>query len=344
MMLIWRKMRLLLALGFLSSCALAMASEPIALAPEDGLLILQNGEVIAGKITQSGNRFYVALPHGELRLRAEDVALRCKDLRDGYQKKRAALAGTRAEEHHDLAQWCLHHGLLDEAETEIRHAATIDRGHPKLKLLARRLELARATPAETRPAPAAAQPPASDAADLEQLTRSVPAPVMQRFTTTVQPLLVNSCASGSCHGVASKSSFTLTKIRGQGDRARRQTLRNLMAVMEIIDQKRPLESQLLTQPIEPHGGGKAPIFTARNSRQYYELFEWVRLATGGDRPDSVAQRQRSTALGSHAGATEDPGIEPATFDEPLEDDAAPAEATEDPYDPEAFNREFGTAE
>jgi hypothetical protein len=335
-------MSLLLAPALLAICAFGVASEPIALAPEDGLLVLKNGEVIAGKITQSGNRYYVALPHGELRLRSEDVALRCKDLPDGYAKKRAALAGNRADEHHELAQWCLNQGLLDEAETEIRHAATIDRGHPRLRLLARRLELARTKPVKAAPT-AVIVSPMNAGPDLEELGKSIPLPVLQKFTTTVQPLLLNSCANGNCHGVASKSSFTIAKIRGQGDRARRQTLRNLMAVLDQIDRQQPQKSPLLTKPIEPHGGGKAPIFTARNSRQYYELYEWVRHATGGNRSLPESPSREATALNANPDTMTDEEVEAAAFEE--SETLAPAETTaEDPYDAEEFNREFGGAE
>jgi len=328
-------------LGVLALLCLALsarAAEPIALAPEEGILILQNGEVIAGTITRSGNRYYVALPNGELRLRAEDVALRCKDLAEGYQKKRAALQGTRVEEHLELAQWCLSQGLLDETETEIRYAASIDRGHPRLRLLARKLELARTKP-EVRAPIVAPPPPASDAEALEALTKSVPAPIMHRFATTVQPLLTNSCATAACHGVSGKSTFTLAKIRGQGDRARRQTLRNLMAVLEQIDRQRPQESPLLTKPIEPHGGGKAAIFTAKNSRQYYELYECVRLVTG-ERPPTYATASPAPPGGQEAEVATDGDIEQAAFATDGEEGAV-GESEENPYDPEAFNRGAG---
>lgn len=324
-----------IALLCLGLSAFLRAAEPIALAPEEGILILQNGEVIAGKITQSGNRYYVALPNGELRLRAEDVALRCKDLAEGYAKKRAALNGTRVDEHLELAQWCLSQGLLDETETEIRYAATIDRGHPRLRLLARKLELARTKP-EVRAPIATTPPPASDAEALEALTKSVPAPIMQRFATTVQPLLTNSCATAGCHGVSGKSTFTLTKIRGQGDRARRQTLRNLMAVLEQIDRQRPQESPLLTKPIEPHGGGKAAIFTAKNSRQYYELYEWVRLVTG-ERAPTYATVSPAAAGSREADVATDVDVEQAAFEADVEEGSG-GESEENPYDPEAFNR------
>lgn len=328
--------------------AVGRSAEPIALAPQDGVLILQNGEVIHGKITQSGNRYYVALPHGELRLRAEDVAVRCKDLQDGYTQKRAALRGTRAEEHLDLAQWCLNHELYDAAETEIRYAATLDDGHPRLRLLARKLELARTTP-EKLPAVPAPPTPTTDVAELDRLTKSVPSPVLQRFTTTVQPLLLNTCATTGCHGVAAKSKFTLTRLRGQGERVRRQTLRNYLAVMEQIDAKRPLESPLLTQPIEAHGDAKTAIFTHKNSRQYYELFDWVRLTTGGERPATLAAKPKKPAEGkaTKTPPAEDNAVEQVSFEEEIETGAEPEAETPaavDPFDPEEFNREFGGKE
>ncbi len=324
----------------------AWSAEPIALAPEEGLLILQNGEVIRGKITQSGNRYYVALPHGELRLRAEEVALRCKDLQEGYEKKRSALRGTRAEEHLELAQWCLHHELFDAAEAEVRQASLLDTDHPRIRLMTRRLELARSAP-KMPSAIAIAPPPTNDHAELDRLTKHVPAAVMQKFTVSIQPLLVNSCATTGCHGIGAKSEFTLTKVRGQGDRARRQTQRNLLAVLEQLDLRRPQESPLLVQPIAPHGGRTTPIFSRQNSRQYYELYEWARSATGGNRATGVASRNGNAGATAPSGESDEPltddVVEQVDFASEVETDAEPAPEA-DPFDPDEFNEQFGSTE
>lgn len=334
MILSWRAIPVLLVAVTLTGLS-AWSAEPIALAPEEGLLILQNGEVIRGRITRSGNRYYVALPGGELRLKADDVALRCKDLREGYAKKRAMLRNPRADEHLELAQWCLQHALLDEAEAEVREAARLDADHPRIRLLARRLELARAEP-EAKPLAVVGAPLAADHAELDRRTRELPAEVMRRFTATVQPLLLNSCAATGCHGVGAKSEFTLTKVRGQGERARRQTQRNLLAVLEQLELQRPQESPLLVQPIAPHGGDVKAIFTRQNSRQYRELYDWVLLAAGGDERMNLAAQRISAP---RAVAAEPGEIEQVAFEE-----EAPTEETPDPFDPEEFNREFGTGE
>lgn len=322
----------------------AWSAEPIAMAPEEGLLILQNGEVIQGKITQSGNRYYVALPNGELRLRAAEVALRCKDLQEGYEKKRQALRGMRAEEHLELAQWCLQHELLDAAEAEVRQAGVLDADHPRIRLMTRRLELARSV--RTKPATAAVAPPPNDHAELDRRMKNVPAAVMQRFAISIQPLLVDSCATSGCHGIGAKSDFTLTKVRGQGDRARRQTQRNLLAVMEQLDLRRPHESPLLVEPIGSHGGSTTPVFSRQNSRQYYELYEWARLATGVEAKSEVRSRKGNTGPGPDAESPSsqvDDHVEQADF-EVVRDGEDDPSAEADPFDPHEFNEQFGSSE
>lgn len=332
MILSWRAIPVLFLAAVPCVSMIAWSADPIALAPEQGLLILQNGEVIEGRITQSGNRYFVTLPGGELRLKAADVAIRCRDLREGYEKKRALLRNPRADEHLELAQWCLQQGLLDEAEFELRQASRLDADHPRIRLIARRLELARAEP-ENKPLPVVGAPRAANHAELDRRSKQVPPGVMQKFAATVQPLLLNSCAATGCHGVGAKSEFTLTKVRGQGDRARRQTQRNLFAVLEQLDRRLPHESPLLMQPIEPHGGGVTAIFTRQNSRQYHELYEWVRLATGaGERMDLAARRAAPADAPQASGE-----IAPVTFEEDVPDDASQP----DPFDPDEFNREFG---
>src|SRR4051812_8229843 len=98
-------------------CA-SLRADDAALAPQDGLLLLRTGGVVSGRITRAGDRYYVAVPDGEIRLKASEVDLVCRDLEDGYSRKRAAAVGHGAEGHLDLCQWCLREGLLDHAKQE----------------------------------------------------------------------------------------------------------------------------------------------------------------------------------------------------------------------------------
>ena len=66
-----------LALATLAAIAVAQTS----IAPEPGVLVLRNGQVLAGAITRAGDYYVVSQGEGsELRLSATDVELWCGSL------------------------------------------------------------------------------------------------------------------------------------------------------------------------------------------------------------------------------------------------------------------------
>jgi len=79
---------IVLALG-----GIARAEPPLNLEPQQGVLLLTNGQVLRGKVTQAGDYYYVALEHGEIRVRAGDVELFCHDLDEGYRRRCEAIQG-----------------------------------------------------------------------------------------------------------------------------------------------------------------------------------------------------------------------------------------------------------
>ena len=52
--------------------ATAQAEEPV-LGPRQGVLLLRNGELIEGKITEAGDRYDVAVEDGEIRIKRSEV-------------------------------------------------------------------------------------------------------------------------------------------------------------------------------------------------------------------------------------------------------------------------------
>ncbi len=77
------RLSILAAASLLAAAAGAIlsAQEPAGVpSPQDGVLLMRNGQVIEGKISPAGDFYYVALPSGQLRLRASDVELVCRDI------------------------------------------------------------------------------------------------------------------------------------------------------------------------------------------------------------------------------------------------------------------------
>jgi hypothetical protein len=268
--------------------ALAIADDAsLKVSPQPGVVLLRNGQVLSGKVTEAGEEYYISLPSGEIRLKASQVEMVCRDLREGYERKRSRIDPARVQDHLDLAMWCLWQKLFDEATGEIAESRKINERHPRIALVERQLKLAQEQPQHGDHKTDSGDGPTAD--DLDRLMRGMPPGTIETFANTIQPLLLNTCASGGCHGAQSETSLRLLRTQLGKTSSRRFTQRNLHAIVELIDRADPPASPILTIPVGPHGNAKAPIFTNREVVQYRQLVNWVmRVANGApELPPSV---------------------------------------------------------
>jgi hypothetical protein len=255
----------------------------------DGVLLLRSGRVLAGKIRRDGQRYFVTLPLGEIRIRADEVEHACPTLADGYQYKRSALVPGSAGPHLDLAAWCIINGLWNEAQRELDEARRLEPRHPKIPLLERRLDTDRRSAATPKP-------PAEEIADTSPRRTGADDPpvtgvskeVMETFTAVVQPILQNHCSAAACHGPSTTSSFRLVRLPYGRLASQRLTHQNLRAALAAVDREAPDKSPLLTMPLKPHGTAKEAIFKTRDLARYRQLVAWVRQVMGG--PSDVASK------------------------------------------------------
>jgi hypothetical protein len=197
--------------------------------------------------------------------------------------------------------------------------------------------------------------PAPTTAQLEELAAGLPASALENFTTVVQPLLANHCATAGCHGVGAKSAFRLSKLPAGKSPTRRLTLHNLYAAWQQIDLKNPAGSPLLTLPLQPHGTSDAPIFTSRDLPKVQLLAEWTHQATRKARSAAPAslkaaapllQTPASLADGQHETdeqgrkTSAEPSHRRAVEESPAGQGESTAGEPADPFDPEVFNRRF----
>jgi hypothetical protein len=260
----------------LCACVVALCfavAEDLALSPRNGVLLLNNGELIEGTITAAGDRYDVNKEGGEIYIKRSDVAVVGRDAHDCYVHKRAGIEQGRAADHLDLAEWCLKNNLLPQAEQEIAAARAADAGHPKIRLLEARLKVAQEGPKNSPPTASAEKTTSPE--QLDTMVRTLPAGSMESFTTTIQPMLLNYCAKSGCHGPRSANALRLERIAPNRLAGRHPTQRNLQSVLTMVDRQQPEDSKLLQAPIRPHGSTKGPIFTDREQAQYKQLVQWV---------------------------------------------------------------------
>lgn len=126
---------------------------------------------------------------------------------------------------------------------------------------------------QPRPLPGRRLPDLPPAAEFD-------AAVVASFTSGIQPLLLNRCAAGKCHGGSEAALPQLHRQSFRGTINRELTLHNIQAVTSAVlpdfDTRR-----LLGPASQPHGGGSQPPLTAA---QLQRLAIWINAA--------LAQRAR----------------------------------------------------
>jgi hypothetical protein len=283
-------LRTLLA-GVLAILSSGAAAGELTLAPEQGVLLLTNGEVIAGTITPAGDRYDVDVKDGQICIRRSDVAIVCADVNACYLHKRAGIEQGRVQDHLELAEWCLRNDLVAAAETELNAARAADPKHPKIRLLEPRLAIAKESPKGREPASTVEK--SAPVEVLDGMVRNLPTGSMESFTNTIQPLLLNYCGKSGCHGPRSTNALRLERIAPNRQAGRHPTQRNLQAALALVDRTKPDDSKLLLATIRPHGTLKVPVFTDREQSQYKQLVQWVYLLANskesGPRP-SLGER------------------------------------------------------
>lgn len=267
---------------------LALCTGSIVAEPPTTVLLLRNGHVLQGVVRDEGQTYHVTLPHGQIRVKAPEVEHWCRDLQDGYRRKRAAIRQGDVSDHLRLASWCLDRDMLGHAGFELDAAALAEPGHPMIAMLRRRLATAsQSEPTSQRPsaAPAATGPSFEE---LDRLVEAIPSGTVEAFTTTVQPLLANNCTTSGCHLSNSESDFRLMRLPKGRIPSRRLTQRNLYTALRFINPDAPGESPLLKLALQPHGTAKTAAIKNRHSDAYRQLADWVDRAAGNRSPAPTA--------------------------------------------------------
>lgn len=296
---------------------LQQRGQPVA--PQFGVLLLAQGQVIAGEIQQTGDSYSVLVDHGVIRLSASEVECVCRTLEEVYERKRLRIAADSVRDHLDLAQWCQKNRLMAQAIREIREAAALNPSHPLIPVIERQIRMAAADPAGPDMTTAADESPgiSPTSDELDRLVRGMPAGSVQMFTETIQPLLTNNCTASGCHGPSSDSGFRLLRIPSGRPPSRRLTQRNIHAALKQIDWEDHENSPLLTAPLRAHGTARAPVFADRYSGKYQQLVAWSQFVVQGERPPLSAPAAVVPAGGVPPQQAMQ-GVVPAGFAEPVE--------------------------
>jgi hypothetical protein len=329
-----------------------------SLLPEAGILVLRNGGVIDGKVVRAGDRYVVTQGNDvEMRLAARDVEAFCGSLDEAYEFKLRHTTPTDIKAQLDLGEWCLRHGLHARCAERIAAAMRLDANHARLKMLESRLEFAVAAP----PPPPAATKSASGASleQIEATLKALPKGSVDKFTGSIQPILLNRCGANQCHGPNAKSEFRLLRPPAGQIAGRRFTQRNLYSTLRYLDRSHPESSPLVTMPQRRHGGSPTAVFDKHTQNQLAELIAWSKITVAAAPPPApvpapvpatiapadVTLSQQATRQNPSVAQAASPGVQvmrPALH-EGRDSESAEAQrrfTPRDPYDPELFNRRY----
>lgn len=306
--------------------------------PCPGVLVLHGGQVLQGKIEQTGDLYRVGLPGGEIRIRANSVAYHCATIEEAYGRRRASIRMDSADDHLELARWCQHNGLLGASARELADAMAADPHHPGIPYLERQLNAALA-PASAPPTTKTPDLPDREGptdAELDRLIRQMPPGTVEEFTSAIQPLLLNSCTVSGCHGPASAGRLRLLRSRSGYAPTRRLTQRNLHAVLECIDRKQPGKSPLLVEAARAHGAAVRPPLDEKGLEKIEQIARWVHRVAGAGpsqalAPLATSQAEPGKRTGSPSGTapvhpwppSTSGEVRAASFNEPVDSPGAP---------------------
>ena len=323
------------------------------------VLVLKNGEVFQGQIQRVENGYLVKQsPRSELQIPLRDVRFVCKSLGEAYRQMTAAVGVSNLRQQLSLAEWCLEQGLHNRAAHHWMLSAATSPDHPKVESLERRLKAARHSASNVNDGD-------KYQVDLQTKTPSasedpLPEVVTQRtvllpFTLLVQPVLINHCAAGACHGGQSISRFRLYRLNGKGRMTQQFTYQNLRSVLKQIDLADPHRSPLLKSDELLKSDRNSSVTTIECARaiwrqkfpdQYSKIVSWI-LQTSGQlrtdklggersiqpdvpRPQIVPQNPTDLATDQNL-ATGPPELPQNDFNRYNKSD---------PFDPEIYNRRY----
>jgi len=293
-------------------CAVAASAAP----PLGTVLILDNGQVIEGPVERVGERYRVVKDGGETWLPTARVQAVCADLAAAYQSLRSRISADDADAHLRLARWCESVGLRDQALSETKASLSIKPTHASAQRFWQHLQ----EPSVVQAAASAPALPASPAQEPPPV--EVGPETLKRFTTQIQPLIMNTCAR--CHAAPTATAFKLQRLYSN-ELNRSATYWNLAAAAAHIDAANPSASKLLTLAGGVHGGDALPPI--RNKVPLKTLEDWVTLVASERRPQAPTATPKPQPAETAETKTETTKSEKVN-------------GPVDPFDPAIFNRQY----
>ncbi len=260
-----------------------VAGQIDSLAPRSpsGILLLRNGQLLAGEYTQTGFGYEVTLQGGGIiRLKTEQVEFVSDSLDEIYSFRRASKVNNTAAAHLAMANWCLTNQLYDHSGFHLEQAIRMDPRQMGIKQIQARLAIAKSNPVyPTRHSSRLLSKVTPNEVIYERVRQLEPMAI-QSFSTQLQPLLLNKCAVAGCHGPNPRSKYQLINSRWTKTTPQNISFRNLYNSLQHVDFVNPEKSTILTKATSAHGGLRDALMSVNHEPAHLAKFvNWVRILT-----------------------------------------------------------------
>lgn len=283
------------------------------------LLVTTSGRAIEGDVVPSGDGVMLYRSGGGVFLHKNQIRCIASDFKDAYFKQRDSMRLPSADDHCDLAKWCITYHQYNFAREELRRALKKAPGHAGARQMLLQIEEVLDRPKETPAATYAARQDKTsvDAESLGGLSRETAAV----FTTKIQPLLKHKCGNASCHGPNTDQQFRLQAPGPVNQGHRVFSERNLSAILKEIDLLDPEQSRLLVKGRQAHGGTNGSPFSGPGGQgQWERLVAWVGMVAA--EKGGPSRNARSRLAREDLVQAELANKQAHLFEEPIEESAA----------------------
>ena len=331
----------------------AFATAP-AQAPIDTYILLKNQRILQGSVTRIGREVIIRRGDGsEMRLNQQSVIGWAESKRELFQfrvRHREALYPGSSVSVGSLlsdANWCLEHELLDLVIANLRRIQKIDpenRSATRLQKQLSRIVVDRRIAAQeprpklpTRKPEKVVQTAYQTQASTNTNGDSIDAQTLLTFARSVQPILLNRCAS--CHSQTSDLKLRFD-VPSRGARpSARMTRHNLQVVSKFMAYEAPLQSELRMRALDGHAGAKNTLNVRGGATTAFD--DWLSSARPPGAPLELAKQSYDDSEHDDS-AVKTVGDSIATKPEVPKDNqnrpAARLPKVSNPFDPEIFNR------
>jgi hypothetical protein len=252
------------------------------------VLILANEDTVVGNVIEDDGRYRVQEGSGETIYPFARVLKVCDTLEEAYAYLRGRANLRDPDEHVRLARWCQRNRLTNHEREEAEAALKLRPNDEDALRILRRLSAEGSPRVTTPPGTQPAKPPAATRQE-----ESYKQETLMEYTRRIQPILMNGCGLGSCHGNNNRNGYELTRPAGGGTLTAMQTRQNMLRALALVDRDEIENSPLLRKALETHGGAAKPPLGARDTAAFRNLEAWVKTL-------GTAKPAESAATGSTA--------------------------------------------